>query len=174
MKTGGKYATMGHRLGLLVIAAVLLCPGMGLFARQTDGGGTAAAGEKAVIEKAIRASIGWAVAKDRALLESLLVHDDSLFIFNPDVSSTVGWSQFKKGFDFWMDPRFRMEYYQIRNLRLDLSLSGTVAWWSCILDERASWDGRSIGWKDVRWTGVIEKRDGKWLIMQMHFSHASK
>jgi hypothetical protein len=22
----------------------------------------------------------------------------------------------------------------------------------------------------VRWTGVLEKKEGKWLIMQMHFS----
>jgi hypothetical protein len=132
------------------------------------------ANEKAVIEKAIRASIAWAITKDRPLLENLLVHDDNLFIFNPDANSTVGWSQFKKGFDFWMDRRFKMEHYEIRNLRLDLSLSGTVAWWSCILDELASWDGRAIGWKDTRWTGVLEKRAGKWLIVQMHFSFAAK
>jgi hypothetical protein len=31
----------------------------------------------------------------------------------------------------------------------------------------------SIGWKDTRWTGVLEKRNGKWLIVQMHFSFAS-
>jgi len=24
---------------------------------------------------------------------------------------------------------------------------------------------------NVRWTGVLEKRDGRWLIMQMHFSY---
>jgi ketosteroid isomerase-like protein len=163
---------MSQRMRLPVIASVLLGLGMGLLARQTDGAETAAAGEKAVIEKAIRASIHWAVTKDRALLESLLAHDDRLFIFNPDAHSTVGWNQFKKGFEFWMDPRFKMMHYEIRNLRLDLSLSGTVAWWSCILDELASWDGRSIGWKDTRWTGVIEKRGGRWLIVQMHFSHA--
>jgi hypothetical protein len=35
------------------------------------------------------------------------------------------------------------------------------------------WDGKPIGWKDTRWTGVLEKRDGKWVIVQMHFSSAS-
>ena len=130
--------------------------------------------EKNVIEKAIRASIGWAITKDRPLLESLLVHDDTLFIFNPDANSTVGWNQFKQGFEFWMDPRFKMEHVEIRNLRINLSLSGTVAWWSCIMDERASWDGRSVGWQDTRWTGVIEKRGGKWQIVQMHFSFSAQ
>jgi ketosteroid isomerase-like protein len=130
--------------------------------------------EKAVVEKAIRDSIGWALTKDRPLLESVLARDDRLFIFNPDFQSTVGWSQFMKGFDFWMDPRFKMARFEIRNLRLDVSLSGTVAWWSCILDELARWDGRPMAWKDTRWTGVLEKRGGKWLIVQMHFSFASK
>jgi hypothetical protein len=26
---------------------------------------------------------------------------------------------------------------------------------------------------NTRWTGVLEKREGKWLIVQMHFSFAS-
>jgi hypothetical protein len=30
-------------------------------------------------------------------------------------------------------------------------------------------DGMS-GWVNVRWTGVLEKKEGKWLIRQMHFS----
>jgi ketosteroid isomerase-like protein len=157
---------------IIFLLLILILLAFGEFAQET--GSANPAGEKAIIEKAIRASIGWAVAKDRTLLESLLAHDDGLFIFNPEANSTVGWSQFRKGFDFWMDPRFKMEHYEIRNLRVNLSLSGTVAWWSCILDERASWDGRSIGWKDARWTGVIEKRGNRWLIVQMHFSHASK
>jgi hypothetical protein len=130
--------------------------------------------EKVLIEKNIRDSIGWALTKDRPLLESVLIHDDRLFIFNPYSHSTMGWSQFVKGFDFWMDRRFKMERFEIRNLRIDISISGTVAWWSCILDEFARWENRPLGWKDTRWTGVIEKRAGKWLIVQMHFSFAGR
>ena len=147
---------------------------LGVFLFQTRGTNAVQANEAAVIEKAIRASIGWCLSKDRPQLESVMAHDDSLFIFNPDASYTVGWDQFAKGFDFWLDSRFKTMSYQIRNLRLTVSRSGTVAWWSCILDENASWDGRSIAWKDTRWTGVLEKRAGKWLIVQMHFSFSSK
>ena len=28
-------------------------------------------------------------------------------------------------------------------------------------------------WKDTRWTGVLERRNGEWLIVQMHFSFAA-
>jgi ketosteroid isomerase-like protein len=130
--------------------------------------------DRDIIEKTIRASISWSLTKDRALLERVLAHDDGLFIFNPDAQTIVGWQQFSKGFDFWMDPRFKTSHVEIRNLRLNLSRSGTVAWWSCILDERSSWDGRAADWKNTRWTGVLEKRSGRWLIVQMHFSFPSR
>jgi ketosteroid isomerase-like protein len=130
-------------------------------------------GEKAVIEKVIRDNICWALTKDRPLAESTMVHDERLFIFNPDSKSTVGWDQLVKGFDFWMDPRFRATKSDIRDLRIDVSHSGDVAWWACILDDLGEWDGKPIGWRDTRWTGVLEKRDGRWLIVQMHFSFAS-
>jgi ketosteroid isomerase-like protein len=136
-------------------------------------GSTPPAGERAVIEKVIRANIGWALTKDRPLAESTMVHDERLFIFNPDSQATIGWSQLVKNFDFWMDPRFKATRTDIRDLRIDVSPSGVTAWWSCILDDLGEWDGKPIGWKDTRWTGVLEKRDGRWLIVQMHFSFAS-
>ena len=152
------------------IAAISVCLASGLLFIISTRPGSAQVDEKTVIEKTIRAAVGWALTKDRSLLESVMAHNDRLFIFNPDTSNTVGWNQFAKGFDFWMDGRFIVNHYEIRNLRIDISLSGTVAWWSCILDEASSWDNRLIIWKDTRWTGVIEKSAGQWLIMQMHFS----
>lgn len=131
------------------------------------------AGERAVIEKVIRDSIAWALTKDRRLVESTMVRDESLFIFNPTSGSTIGWSQLAKNFDFWMDPRFKATKCEIRDMRIGVSRSDDVAWWSCMLDDLAEWDGKPVGWKDTRWTGVLEKRDGKWLIVQTHFSFAA-
>lgn len=130
-------------------------------------------GDLPVIEKVIRDSISWALTKDRPLMESTIAHDGRLFIFNPDSEITIGWDQLAKNFDFWLDPRFKATKTDIRDMRIDVSPSGVTAWWSCILDDLGEWEGRPIGWKDTRWTGVLEKREGKWLIVQMHFSFAS-
>jgi hypothetical protein len=149
------------------IAAIALC----LILSSLSLAGT---DEKKVIEKVIRDNIGWALTKDRPLLESTLAHDECLFMFQPDSKSTiVGWEQFAKQFDFWMDGRFKAIRSNIRDLRIDVARSGEVAWWSCVLDDLGEWDGKPIGWKDTRWTGVLEKRAGTWLIVQMHFSFAS-
>ena len=134
---------------------------------------TAAGTDTAAIEQAIHASIGWALTKDRALLESVLSHDPSFFIFHPDSKTTVvGWEPMAKLFVFWMDPRFKATRYEIRDLRINLSRSGDVSWFSAILDDCGEWDGKPSCWNDTRWTGVLEKRDGAWVIVQMHFSFA--
>jgi len=129
--------------------------------------------DRAAVEETIRASIGWALTKDRPLLERIIAHDPELFMFNPDSTSVAGWDAFARNFDFWMDPRFKATYLDVRDLRVTFSRSGDVAWWSAILDDLGEWDGRPIGWKDTRWTGVAERRDGAWVITQMHFSFAA-
>jgi len=152
---------------LLGVAAVLL--GSAAFSQRTAD----PAKDRAVVEQAVRDSIGWALTKDRALLERIITHDPDLFIFNPDSTSTSGWSSFVKNFEFWMDPRFKATSFDVRDLRVTFAGPGGVAWWSAILDDLALWDGKPTGWKDTRWTGVLEKRRGAWVIVQMHFSFAS-
>ena len=59
-----------------------------------------------------------------------------------------------------MDPRFKATSFDVRDLRVTLSRSGDVAWFSAILDDLARVGRQPVGWKDTRWTGVLEKRDG--------------
>ena len=130
--------------------------------------------ELAAVEQTIRDSIGWALTKDRPLLERVIAHDAELFIFHPDSKSTVvGWDAFAKNFAFWMDPRFKATSFDVRDLRISFSRGGDVAWYSAVLDDLAEWDGKPTGWKNARWTGVLERRGGAWVIVQMHFSFAS-
>ena len=72
-----------------------------------------------------------------------------------------------------MDPRNKAYGYDIRDLRLVTSRSGNVAWFSAIVDDEGEFDGEPWGVKDVRWTGVLERRGGKWRIVQQHMSEAT-
>ena len=129
--------------------------------------------EKAVIAKVVRDSICWALTKDRALQESTMAHDEDLFIFWTDSKSvTAGWKEYVKLFDTWMDPRWKATVTEVRDLRVHLSRSGDVAWYSAMLDDLSEWDGKPTGARDIRWTGVLEKRDGRWVVVQMHGSVA--
>jgi hypothetical protein len=58
----------------------------------------------------------------------------------------------------------------IRDLQIVLSRSGDVAWFFCVLDDIDEWQGL-FSWTNRRWTGVLEKRDGRWVMVQAHFSN---
>ncbi len=107
------------------------------------------------------------------MAERTMAHDANLFIVNPTSKSDVGWEDLAKNFTVWMDPRFKATKCDVRELRVTLSRAGDAAWWSALLDDLGEWDGKPTGWKDTRWTGVLEKRDGAWVIVQMHFSLAA-
>ena len=131
--------------------------------------------EKAEIARVVRTSIEWAVTKDKQALFECFARDTSLFFFQPDSKSTIeGFEAFRKETEsFFMDPRFKAVSSEFTDLRIQLSKSGSVAWYSCLLTDHNTWDGRPANWDDVRWTGVLEKRKGRWVIVQMHFSKAS-
>jgi len=132
-------------------------------------------GETARIERIVRDSIAWALTKDRPLLESIIVHDEAYTCFHPEGLVPVrGYQQFEGGFNLWMDDRFVATRTDVRQFHCQFSQSGDVAWWAAILDDCFTWDGEAGCWADTRWTGVLEKRDGRWAIMQMHFSFSAK
>jgi ketosteroid isomerase-like protein len=154
----------------LALAGLVLCLGAGsaFAARGTDA-------EKAKIAKVVRTSIEWAVVKDTLALFDCFATDPDLFFFNPDTNATEGFQAFREMTgSVFMDPRFRAVGSRFDDLRIHLSKSGDVAWYSCLLTDHNTWDGRPACWDDVRWTGVLEKRGGKWKIVQMHFSKAEE
>ncbi|NPD89709.1 MAG: SnoaL-like domain-containing protein [Asgard group archaeon] len=128
---------------------------------------------KQEISKILHDAFGWALTKDRALFESIFANDDDFFSIFPDSKSTaIGWNQFEKFLDSWMDPRNIAKGYEIRNLRIVISQSKDVSWFSAIVDDEGEFDGEPWGSKNIRWTGVLEKRKGSWRICQQHLSEA--
>jgi ketosteroid isomerase-like protein len=131
--------------------------------------------EKATISKVLNDSIGWAATKDTDLLFSCFAHDPELFWYSPKDADTIhGFQAFTEMTDdFFMKEEFKAVGYEIRELRINLSRSGDVAWYHARLNDYSEWQGQPVNWENVRWTGVLEKRDGRWVIVQMHFSDAS-
>lgn len=130
--------------------------------------------EQIEVEQCIRDSIGWALNKDIDRLFSIMAQDENFFIFHPDSRSTiVGFSAFQElGQRSWLNEAFKATDFAIKDLRVNYALLGNAAWFSCMLDDHAEWNGEPIGWDNCRWTGVLEKRENGWVIVQMHFSFA--
>jgi len=130
--------------------------------------------KKLLVEKTIRASIGWAKNKDINLLYRVIANDSTFLEIDPEDRIVRGFDEFRKAEDFWMDPDFKAVRYEIRDLEITISQSGDAAWWFCMLDDINEWKGEPASWENTRWTGVLEKRKGNWVIVQQHFSFANK
>lgn len=136
---------------------------------------TAVETAKKEIYRVIDSSIGWAADKDKVRLFNSVAQDADFFIFHPDSKSTiVGFEAFRNMTErVFMDENFRATWYDIRDMKITLSQTGTTAWFAALLDDFGEYNGRTYAWVNTRWTGVLEKRNGRWVIVQMHFSFAS-
>jgi hypothetical protein len=130
--------------------------------------------ERSQVEQTIEEMIGWALTKDLEMLLSNVAQDEQLFIFHPDSASTVvGFDAFREmAKRSWMNDAFQATDYAIRDMRITFAELGNVAWYSCCLDDHGEWNGKPTGWENCRWTGTLERRSGKWVVVQMHFSFA--
>jgi len=129
--------------------------------------------EKIEIEKIIRNSIEWAQKKDTALLYSIIANDSGYLEVDPENRVVKGITDFRKAEKFWLNPLFKAVRCEIWDLKITLTQDGTVAWFYCMLNDMNEWDGQPANWENTRWTGVLEKRNRKWRIVQQHFSFAS-
>jgi hypothetical protein len=130
--------------------------------------------EKEVIAEVIDASIGWFETKDFDLLFRVIADDPDLFMFQPGSTGTIrGIEKFRESSAIWRDPDTRYLRHEIRDLHIHLGPSSDIAWFSAILDDCGIYKGQEGCWEDTRWTGVLEKREGRWVILQMHFSFAA-
>jgi len=127
------------------------------------------------ISEVIHNSIGWAATKDKELLFRCFADDPELFWFSPRDDGTIcGFKAFANMTEsFFMNDDFKAVSFEIKELQINLSRSGDVAWYHARLDDFNEWQGQPANWDDVRWTGVLEKRNDQWVIVQMHFSDAS-
>jgi len=130
--------------------------------------------EKVIIEQKIRNTIEWGFGKDTTLLYSIIANDEDFLEVHPDDRVVKGITEFRKAEKFWLDPRFKVKECKIWDLKIHLSKDGTVAWFFCRLNDIGEWDGQPTGWENTRWTGVLEKREGQWRMVQQHFSFAQE
>jgi ketosteroid isomerase-like protein len=165
-KMSGNSIT-GIALCFLIVAEVSGCTNVN--SKVSD-----AATERRAIETTIRNAIGWAKNKDLTLLYGSIANDTTFLEIHPGNTVVKGIEEFKKNEAFWMSPDFKAIRYEIRDLTISISGSGDVAWWFCILDDINEWKGQPAYWENTRWTGVLEKYAGKWVIVQQHFSFASE
>jgi len=113
--------------------------------------------ELKIIAQTIDSCIGWAKEKDLNLLFTIIANDPDYLSVHPSARVVRGFEEFKSNSSFWMNPDFQYVRHEIRDLKINLSKSGDVAWFYCVLDDLNEWKGQPANWENTRWTGVLEK-----------------
>jgi ketosteroid isomerase-like protein len=158
-------------ISFLAVLAISSC----LFAcKEQEKKNKSNADDLDLIKASIHSSIGWAKNKDFGLLYSVIANDSNYLEVDPNPGIIKGIARFRNNESFWRSPDFKAVRYDIRDLTINLSQKGDVAWFYCVLDDVNEWKGQPASWINTRWTGVLEKRDRKWVIVQMHFSFAKE
>jgi ketosteroid isomerase-like protein len=124
------------------------------------------------ITQTISSCIGWFKEKDFDLLFSIVAHDSNYISIHPTNKVIRGFDDFVKNVEVFKNPDFKYVRHKLKDLKINISSGGNVAWFFCYLDDINSWKGQPANWENARWTGVLEKREGRWVIIQQHFSFA--
>ena len=128
--------------------------------------------EYEIVKAVIEDSIGWAIDKDLDRLFQIFADDDDLLIWWVGSNGGAdGIDDLKKTAEtVWMKTDFTATKFEFRDVRIRFAKDGTMAWYSCHLDDCGIWKGEEFCAADVRNTGVLEKRGEQWTIVQSHAS----
>ncbi len=129
--------------------------------------------EKEKIARTISSVIGWAKDKNLDLFYSVIAHDEDYISVTPGQRVIKRFEDVKQNVPFWMSPDFKYVRHELKDLEIHFARCGEVAWFYCVLDDINTYKGESACWENTRWTGVVEKREGRWVVVQQHFSFSS-
>jgi hypothetical protein len=104
------------------------------------------------------------------LLSNTVAHDEDMVCFGTDAAERwVGWVSLKES--------LQKQFDAVENTKISakdqvimISQSADVAWFSYIMDAQVELQGDQVNFEGMRVTGVLEKRDSKWVIVQFHVS----
>ncbi|MBN2356517.1 nuclear transport factor 2 family protein [candidate division KSB1 bacterium] len=156
-----------------VLTAMFLILTYGIMACKGPDVSYNRAEDRQAVETAIHNVFGWAVNKDFDLFFHTIADDSNFISVTPYNRVKFGSQAVKQDSAFWGSPHFKAIRHEIRDLHIHFSTSGDVAWFYGVVDDINEWRGQPANWCNTRWTGVLEKREGEWRVVQQHFSWAS-
>ena len=121
---------------------------------------------QSVLEQVVQAN----ESEDMALMAKITAQDGDIVQFgSAEGYRLVGWEAFKKAMEQQFADIEKMKI-SVRDQVITVHHSGSVAWFSEIMDLNCLMQDKPVSLEGVRYTGVMEKRDGSWVIVQGHLS----
>ena len=108
--------------------------------------------------------------EDIDLLSKTFAHDPDMVLYGTDAAEVfVGYEALRDNLVAQFES-YEGSRVAVRNQVVKVHASGQVAWFSELVDFRVTVGGEPVSVDGMRFTGVLEKRDGTWQIVQFHGS----
>ena len=126
--------------------------------------------EKAAVKSVID-QFGEAIeTEDMGMLENVMAHDDDMVCFGTDAQERwVGWPALKASIEQQFTA-FDSTQLSTRDQVIKVNATGNTAWFSELYDWKMVVQGQPVNLIGARVTGVLDKRNGKWVCVQFHVS----
>ncbi|MBK8504241.1 MAG: nuclear transport factor 2 family protein [Saprospiraceae bacterium] len=126
--------------------------------------------EKINVKKVVDQFAQFWETEDMALLSKIMAHDSNMINFGSDASEIfTGWENFRKSAESMM-PAFENTKIKVRDQNIRVHASGQVAWFTEIWDWDLMYGGEHAVMSNQRLSGVLERINGKWVLVQFHNS----
>ena len=126
--------------------------------------------EKAAVKACIDDFVTSWQTEDLELFSKIIAHDDDMVMFGTDAAEHfVGWEPMVESMQKQFDASENIQI-ETRELSIKVHKSGEVAWASFLMDLKVESMGEPFSLEGMRFTAVIEKRNGNWVFVQGHVS----
>lgn len=126
--------------------------------------------EKAAVENVLEKYVMANENQDFSLIEQIWASDDDIMLLGTDSDEKYkGWKQIKNAIRHQFS-QFEDTYISVLDQAINVNANGNTAWFSEILNYNFIHQGKAMSFEGIRFTGVLEKREGQWKLVQGHLS----
>jgi len=108
--------------------------------------------------------------QDIELIQKIWAPDEDIIIFGTKGDEKlIGWEAIKNATQEQFNT-FENTLISVRDQVVKINKFGDIAWFSEVINYNFILDGKARSYEGIRYTGVLEKRENDWYIIQSHMS----
>lgn len=126
--------------------------------------------EKARIETVLEKYVIANETQDIDLVKNVWAPQEDIVVFGTAGDEKfIGWENIKTRLENQFN-LFEDTYISVSDQIIKINDTGNTAWFSEIINYNFIYKGKAVSYEGVRFTGVLEKIEGEWYIVQSHMS----
>lgn len=108
--------------------------------------------------------------QDIDLVHEIWAPDSDIVVIGTNSDEKIiGWEAISQAYERQFSS-FEDTYISVRDQIINIDEFGKTAWFSTIMNYNYIYQGEARQFEGLRFTGVLQKRDGEWYIVQSHIS----